>query len=279
MCTHFEDNNVALVDCTASETIVDSYPLFIQEGTHIITPNKRANVLPLPQWNKLMSQFKRHHCYFLCRTNVGAGLPILTVLEDLLACGDTVIKIEGILSGTLSYLFNHYDGTVPFSDVLKQAQALAMTEPDPREDLSGIDVARKLLILARKMGWAMELSDIEVQNLVPEYLQQGRFTEQFFEEFKHYENTFKERVLKCKVENKVLRYVGTLENHKASAQLQEISFDHPLALSVHSDNIISFTTYHYHDATLVIRGPGAGVECTALGVFSDILKLLSHLPK
>jgi aspartokinase/homoserine dehydrogenase 1 len=273
-----KNTNVALVDCTASDATVDAYPLFIEKGMHIITPNKRANVLPLPQWTLLMNLFEQHHCYFLCRTNVGAGLPILTVLEDLLACGDSIIKIEGILSGTLSYLFNHYDGSISFSDVLKQAQVLAMTEPDPREDLSGIDVARKLLVLARKMGWPMELSDVKVQNLVPPSLQSGPYTDQFFDHFKQFEPDFKERLLQSQQEKKVLRYIGTLANHKASASLQAIPLDHPLALSVHSDNIISFTTHHYHDAPLVIRGPGAGVECTALGVFSDILKLLSKLP-
>ena len=207
-----------------------------------------------------------------------ASLPILTVLEDLLACGDTVYKIEGIISGTLSYLFNTYDGSVPFGQVLQEAQKMAMTEPDPREDLSGMDVARKLLILARKMGWTLNLSDVSVQNLVPEALQKGRFTDQFFKEMDRYENELKKRVMRCKAEGKVLRYIGTLHNGKATTQLQEIPIDHPLALSCHSDNIISFTTYHYMKAQLVIRGPGAGVECTALGVFSDILKLVSYLP-
>lgn len=272
------EGNVALVDCTASNTVVDSYPLFIQDGIHIITPNKRANVLPSSQWSKLMKQFKQHQCYFLCRTNVGAGLPILTVLEDLLACGDNIIKIEGILSGTLSYLFNHYDGTKPFSEVLKQAQALSMTEPDPREDLSGMDVARKLLILARKMGWQMDLEDISVENLVPDELKGGPYNGSFFEDFTKFEEPLKKRILECKAHNKVLRYIGTLENHKATASLKELPFDHPLALSVHSDNIVTFTTDHYREAPLVIRGPGAGVECTALGVFSDILKLISNLP-
>ena len=275
---HIECSNVALVDCTASDAIVEKYPLFIQEGVHIITPNKRANVLPYKQWKNLKEQFARHQCYFLCRTNVGAGLPILTVLEDLLACGDTIYKIEGIISGTLSYLFNHYDGTEPFSKILQQAQVLGMTEPDPREDLSGIDVGRKLLILARQMGWEMNMSDISVQNLVPERLRQGKFTEQFYSELSQEDDILRQRLLKCRAENKILRYIGILHDHKASAQLEEIPMDHPLALSCYSDNIVAFTTYHYHDAPLVIRGPGAGVECTALGVFSDILKLVSYLP-
>jgi aspartokinase/homoserine dehydrogenase 1 len=162
--------------------------------------------------------------------------------------------------------------------VLEKAQTMAMTEPDPREDLSGMDVARKLLILARQLGWQMELSDISVENLVPFELQGGPYSNQFFTDLEAYEDAFKQRLLKCKAENKVLRYIGILHDHKASAQLMEIPADHALALACHSDNIISFTTEHYHEMPLVIRGPGAGVECTALGVFSDILKLISVLP-
>lgn len=278
LTSHLECSNIAMVDCTASDEVVATYPLFIEKGINIITPNKRANVLPFKQWKTLMESFPRHHCHFLCRTNVGAGLPILTVLDDLIACGDTIYKIEGIISGTLSYIFNTYDGTVPFGQVLKKTQELGMTEPDPREDLSGVDVARKLLILARKMGWPLSMEDISIQNLVPKPLQSGPFTQQFFDNFAQYEDELKERVLRCKKEGKVLRYIGSLHNGKAMTALQEIPMNHPLALSCHSDNIIAFTTFHYHEAPLVIRGPGAGVECTALGVFSDLLKLISYLP-
>jgi aspartokinase/homoserine dehydrogenase 1 len=128
------------------------------------------------------------------------------------------------------------------------------------------------------MGWEMDLSDISVQNLVPKNLQSGPFSDKFFSDFELCEDNFKQRIVKCQNEKKVLRYIGILHNHKASAQLEEIPMSHPLALSCHSDNIIAFTTQHYHEAPLVIRGPGAGVECTALGVFSDILKLVSYLP-
>jgi aspartokinase/homoserine dehydrogenase 1 len=278
MLPQIECTNIAVLDCTASDEIVAAYSLFIQEGVHIITPNKRANVLPFAEYQLLMEQFKQYRCHFLCRTNVGAGLPVLTILQDLLDCGDTVIKIEGIFSGTLSYLFNHYNGTEPFSRVLHETQTLGMTEPDPREDLSGIDVARKLLILGRKMGWPSELKDIPTENLVPEELQRGPFTNDFYAAYEHYEHDFRERLELAKANNKVLRYIGKLENNKASAELQEIPLDHPLALACHSDNIIAFTTHRYHDMPLVIRGPGAGVEVTAMGVFSDILKLLNYLP-
>ncbi len=273
-------SNIALIDCTASQDIVDAYPLFIQEGVHIITPNKRANVLPYAQYQSLMDQFRRHQSQLLCRANVGAGLPVLYILKDLINCGDTIIKIEGILSGTLSFVFNHYDGSVPFGQVLKKAHELQLTEPDPREDLSGMDVGRKLLIMARYMGWKINLNDIKVENLVPEALQQGPFTEKFFTAMDKYEVSMKKRLKRCKEEGKVLRYVGTInvKSKRISAQLEEVPITNPLAISCYSDNIISFVTHHYHEAPLVIRGPGAGVECTALGVYSDILELISHLP-
>lgn len=273
-------SNIALLDCTASSEIVESYPLFIQEGVHIITPNKRANVLPYTRYKALMDQFKRHHTRFLCRTNVGAGLPVLSILRDLLDCGDQIIRIEGIFSGTLSYVFNHYDGSIPFAEVLKKAHALQLTEPDPREDLSGIDVGRKLLIMTRQMDWRMNLDDVRVESLVPPELASGKFNDDFFIKLQQFEGELKARLERCKHENKVLRYIGTInvKNRSASAKLEEIPVTHPLALSCYADNIIAFTTHHYHEAPLVIRGPGAGVECTALGVYSDILDLISHLP-
>jgi aspartokinase/homoserine dehydrogenase 1 len=181
----------------------------------------------------------------------------------------------------LSYVFNHYNGSQPFGEVLKKAHQLQLTEPDPREDLSGIDVGRKLLILARYMGWKINLGDIPVENLVPPELRSGSFSDEFFNDFQRYESFIQEKLERCQRENKVLRYVGSIDvaTHTASAQLEEIPNDHPLALSCYADNIISFTTHHYRNAPLVIRGPGAGVECTAMGVFSDILELIVHLPK
>ena len=282
MISQINCSNVVLIDCTASQDIVDAYPLFIQEGVHIISPNKRANVLPYPQYKALMDQFKRHHSLFLYRANVGAGLPVLSMLKNLLDCGDTIIRIDGIFSGTLSYVFNHYDGSIPFGRVLQKAHELQLTEPDPREDLSGTDVGRKLLILARNMGWKLDLSDVSIQSLVPPELTAGPFTDQFFTALDKYEPMLKARLEKCKAEKKVLRYTGSIDvaTQKLTAQLAEIPQDHALALSCFSDNIIAFTTSHYHEAApLVIRGPGAGVECTASGVFSDMLELIGHLPE
>src|SRR4029077_1841343 len=166
-----------------AESIVKAYPDFVRANLHIITPNKRANVLPWRQYAALMELLRKRQKYFLDEANVGAGLPIMSTLRDLIASGDVIRKVEGIFSGTLSYLFNNFDGQVPFSALVRKAWETGLTEPDPRDDLSGQDVARKLLILARQSGSQMEIADVEVESLVPRNLASGRFAERFFVSF------------------------------------------------------------------------------------------------
>ena len=271
--------NAALVDCTANPSVVDAYPAFIDANLHIITPNKRANALPWKRYSALMEQLTRRQKHFFYEANVGAGLPIMSTLRDLIASGDEILKIEGILSGTLSYLFNTFDGTAPFSDLVREAHRVGFTEPDPRDDLSGQDVARKLLILGREIGLKMELDEVKVDSLVPRPLRNTKFSDRFFSDLARYDHEIAERVERARQRGAVLRYVGVLERGRAQAGLKEFPSTHPVASAKGSDNVIAFTTKRYRKTPLVVQGPGAGADVTAMGVFSDILKLLHYLPR
>ncbi|MBI1875003.1 MAG: bifunctional aspartate kinase/homoserine dehydrogenase I [Acidobacteria bacterium] len=270
--------DAALVDCTAATDIVDAYPDFVNADMHIITPNKRANVLPWRRYDALMKLLRERRKHFLYEANVGAGLPVMSTLRDLVASGDVVAKVEGIFSGTLSYLFNTFDGTVPFSALVRQAHEMGLTEPDPREDLSGQDVARKLLILARQSGSTMDIGDVRIDSLVPGRLGRGRFSPRFFSQLAQWDRKMHDRLAAARSRGAVLRYVGTLEKDRARAAVKEFPRDHPFATTKGSDNIIAFTTRRYSHTPLVVQGPGAGADVTAMGVFSDILKLLHYLP-
>jgi aspartokinase/homoserine dehydrogenase 1 len=274
-----ELTNAALVDCTSGPSIVDAYPAFIDANLHIITPNKWANALPWRRYSALMELLERRQKYFLFEANVGAGLPVVSTLRDLIASGDEIVRIEGILSGTLSYLFNTFDGTVPFSTLVADALRMGITEPDPRDDLSGTDVARKLLILARQIGLTMDLDEVQVDSLVPKPLARGKFSEKVLSAFARYDGQMKERFSRAAARGNVLRYVGTLENGRARAGLKEFPRQHPVAVAKGSDNVIAFTTKRYAHTPLVVQGPGAGADVTAMGVFSDVLKLLHYLPR
>jgi len=269
---------LVFVDCTASSELVHRYPDVIRAGMHIVTPNKKANVLPMPAYRSLIAEFHEYDRHFLYQTNVGAGLPVLSTIKDLLAGGDHIIRIEGVLSGTLSYLFNYYDGKKSFADVLQQTQMDGLTEPDPREDLSGMDVARKLVIMAREIGLPMELTDVKIENLVPDELRGGKFSDSFYIRYAKYEKNMRKKLDDCQKKNCVLRYVGTLFEGKARAGLEMIPHTHPLAFTRASDNVIAITTDRYQVTPLVIQGLGAGSDVTAMGVFSDVLRLLHYLP-
>ncbi len=274
-----EITNVALVDNTVGPTIVDAYPAFIAENLHIITPNKWANALPWRRYATLMAMLEQRKRHFLFEANVGAGLPIVSTLRDLIASGDEIVRIEGILSGTLSYLFNTFDGSVPFSALVRDAHRMGFTEPDPREDLSGQDVARKLLILGRQIGLQMDLDEVAVDSLVPKPLSRGKYSGAFLTALARYDGEMLDRMKRAAARGKVLRYVGTLNRGKASAGLKEFPGAHPIASAKGSDNVIAFTTKRYSRTPLVVQGPGAGADVTAMGVFSDILKLLHYLPR
>jgi len=274
-----ELTNAALVDCTVGPTVVDAYPAFIDANLHIITPNKWANALPWRRYSTLIAMLDRRKRHFLFEANVGAGLSVVSTLRDLIASGDEIVRIEGILSGTLSYLFNTFDGSRPFSALVADAHRMGFTEPDPREDLSGQDVARKLLILARQIGLKMDLDEVAVDSLVPPALARGGYSSRFLTAFQRADEAMAARMRRAAARGAVLRYVGTLERGRARAGLKEFPRDHPIASAKGSDNVIAFTTKRYARTPLVVQGPGAGADVTAMGVFSDILKLLHYLPQ
>lgn len=271
--------NAVIVDCTASEQVVAVYEDFVRLNMHIVTPNKKANVLPWQRYKRLTDLVRSTQTHFLYEANVGAGLPVISTLNDLLASGDSIVKIEGILSGTLSHLFNRFDGTMPFSALVQEALELGYTEPDPREDLSGNDVARKLLILAREVGLKMDLRQVRTENLVPRALRGGVLPGGFFGAYSGQDAAMERRYHMAREHDAVLRYVGVLQGRAAFAGIREIPRGHLLAAARGSDNIVAFSTHRYARTPLVVQGPGAGADVTAMGVFSDLLKLLHYLPR
>ena len=265
--------NKIFVDCTASEEIAKRYIEVAGAGFNIVTPNKKFNTRSMKEYVKLREIMAKNKKRFLYETNVGAGLPLISTIRDLLLSGDAVTKIEGVFSGTLSYLFNNFDGTRPFSKIVAEAKELGYTEPDPREDLNGNDVGRKLLVLAREIGWPLEFKDVVIENLVPEELRKKMTSAEFMKNLKYYDDGFKKLLEKAHGQNKVLRYVARLEKGKTIASLQAVPLDNPLASTRGADNIFAIYTKRYNKRPLVVQGPGAGAEVTAGGVLADILKI------
>ncbi|CAM8989189.1 unnamed protein product [Rhodiola kirilowii] len=275
---HFIPNTV-LVDCTADSNVAGRYYKWLQKGIHIITPNKKANSGPLEEYLKIRALQRQSYTHYFYEATVGAGLPIISTLRGLLETGDKILRIEGIFSGTLSYIFNNFEGGRVFSDVVGEAKAAGYTEPDPRDDLSGTDVARKVTILARESGLKLELSDIPIQTLVPEPLKASGSVEEFMRQLPQFDQEIAQERQSAEDAGEVLRYVGVVDmvNGKGTVELKRYKKDHPFAQLSGSDNIIAFTTSRYKEQPLIVRGPGAGAQVTAGGIFSDILRLASYL--
>lgn len=265
------------IDCTASQKITEYYEEILKARISIVTPNKKANSSHYDSYLNLKKTAQHYGVNFMYETNVGAGLPIIGTLNDLLQSGDAIVKIEAILSGTLSYIFNTFDGSQPFSQVVRQAKEKGYTEPDPRDDLNGMDVARKILILARESGLALELSDVEVEPFLPEAAFKASSIDAFFEELEKGDADFAQKIEVARTNNKALRYIATFADGKARVALTEIDQNHAFYTLSGSDNIVSFTTSRYTpDTPLVVKGPGAGAAVTAGGVFADIIKSSRH---
>ena len=227
-------------------------------------------------YQQIHSIVKNNPINFYYETNVGAGLPVISTIKSLLASGDKIHKIEGVLSGTLSYLFNSFNGEIPFSELVIKAKNNGYTEPDPREDLNGMDVARKLLILARELGYKMELNDIEIENLIPEKSDECKSINEFLNFFKISNSKFNELLLNANKNNQKLRYIGLLNGNSAQVKLKAVTETHPFYHLDGSENIISITTTRYSEKPLVIRGRGAGAEVTAGGVMADLMEIVKR---
>ncbi|HEX6463823.1 MAG TPA: ACT domain-containing protein, partial [Vicinamibacterales bacterium] len=270
--------HAVIVDCTASAAIARHYPEWLAAGIHVVTPNKQAGSADIAFYRTLAEARRAGGSHYLYEATVGAGLPIIQTMRDLRETGDRIQAIEGVLSGTLSYLFNVWDGEQPFSAVVREAKAQGFTERDPRDDLSGTDVARKLIILAREMDLDLELADVELEGLVPESLR-ATSAEEFLARVPEADAAMLERLEAARSRGKVLRYVGRLDadSRRATVGLVELDRSHFLANMSLTDNVVSFTTSRYNRNPLVMRGPGAGPAVTAGGVFADLLRVCAYL--
>ena len=270
--------HAVILDCSASDEIAEQYPRWLSAGIHVVTPNKRANSGPLDLYEELHEARRAAGSHYLYEATVGAGLPIIQTLRDLRETGDEIRRIEGILSGTLAYLFNVWDGQQPFSAIVRDAKASGYTEPDPRDDLSGTDVARKLVILGREMGLRLELADVELEGLIPSTLWACNVDE-FMKRVSELDAPMLERLKAANAKGCVLRYVAALDagSGRATVGLVELDRSHPFANINLTDNIVRFVTSRYDRNPLVIQGPGAGPAVTAGGVFADLLRVCAYL--
>jgi len=265
--------NSIFVDCTSSEEVTVFYEDILSANISIVTPNKKANSGSLENYRKLKAAAFKRGVRFLYETNVGAGLPVINTLNDLLLSGDKVISIEAVLSGTLNYIFSTYKEGMKFSDVVKEAKAKGYTEPDPRDDLSGMDVARKILILSRETGSSYEIADISIENLVPEDCRTAKTVDEFFAKLEKHDAAYEKMLREATAKKEKLRYMAVLKEGKVAVSLGTVGETHPFYSLSGSDNIILLTTERYHERPMVIRGPGAGAEVTAAGVFADVIRI------
>lgn len=271
-----DQRHAMLIDCSANEDVASQYPYWLASGLHVVTPNKLASSGPLSRWQAIRAA-SNHGGRFRYEATVCAGLPVVQTLRDLLDTGDQLLSVEGMFSGTLAWLCCQFDGSRPFSELVREAHALGYTEPDPRDDLSGMDVVRKLVILAREAGWPLSLQDVPVESLVPAHLKALPLDE-FMQRLDELDAPMTARLAAAQAERGVLRHVASLDHHgRAQVRLQVLPSAHPFAHTRLTDNIVQFRTQRYRDNPLLVQGPGAGPEVTAAGVFADLLRIAESL--
>lgn len=269
-------HNIIFVDATGSEEVARLYPQLFASGIHVVTPSKLANTFEQSFFDRLQSEAKQNDAYFRYETTVGAGLPVISTLEDLKSSKDEIKKISGVVSGTMTYLFNQLEQGIPFSKAIIKARELGYAEPDPRDDLSGEDVARKFLTLARTLGIKIEREELQVESLIPEELAEVDQSA-FLSRLQKNDEYWQQRMLEAQNKNETLRYTGQLIDGKISIGIESIPIDSPLGQLKGTDNLIQIFSKFYNQTPLVIQGPGAGKEVTAAGVLSDIMKTAKRL--
>jgi aspartokinase/homoserine dehydrogenase 1 len=269
--------HTVIIDCSASAAVASHYTRWLAAGIHVVTPNKKANSAAYGEYQRMQDVRRAAGTHYLYEATVGAGLPVIQTLRDLRETGDEIRRIEGIFSGTLAYLFNTWDGSQPFSEVVKHAKSLGYTEPDPRDDLSGMDVARKLIILGREIGLKLEMADVQVESLVPGALADCG-VDDFLARLNEFDAPMLARLEAARARGHVLRYVGSVGvDGKAAVGVVELPLTHPFANIALTDNIVCFRTARYDKNPLIVQGPGAGPAVTAAGVFADLLRVCAYL--
>lgn len=265
--------HAVIIDCTASPLLADFYGAWLEQGIHVITPNKHAGSGDLERYRSLRALAGSGSAHWRYEATVGAGLPVIQTLRDQLDSGDRVLRIEGIFSGTLAWLFNRFVPGMSFADLVREARESGYTEPDPRDDLSGTDVARKLVILGREMGLDLTLAGVEVESLVPPGLEKGSIDD-FLADLDVLDVEMAERIGRAERDGHCLRYTASLDaDGHARVGLESLPLDHPFAHLALTDNVVAFTTERYRENPLIVQGPGAGPQVTAAGVFSDLLRI------